>query len=148
MALMLKLYKIPDKTIFRIIFASIIFWNLKYFFLVFQIPYTMFFAPYLEKNSFYSQVNDIKTTTKEFSDFQDEGEISFICDIPEAKVFDIAESIKNFYIVQYAIVPSVLKNDTNNTYVIGVFSKKEKTPNGYKLQKQINKNTYLYKRID
>ena len=148
MALMLKLYKIPDKTIFRIIFASIILWNLKYFFLIFQVPFTMLFVPYLEKNTFYSQVKDIRVSIEDINNFQDEGKVGFVCDIPQDKIFDVESSIRDFYLVQYAIVPSVLKNDIDKEYVIGVFSKKEKTPKGFLLMKKINDNTYLYRRID
>ena len=92
MALMLKLHKIPDKIIFKLIFAGIILWNLKYFFLIFQVPYTMFFAPYIKKNSFYSQVSDIKTAIKDIKDFNDENQVGFICNIQESKVFDIEET--------------------------------------------------------
>lgn len=148
MALMFKLYKISDKIIFRIIFSCILLWNLKYFFLVFQIPFTMFFVPYLEKNKFYSQVSSIREVIKQISDFQDEGTIGFVCNVPESKVFDVSNSIRDFYIVQYAVVPSVLKNDTNKQYVIGVFHKKATIPKGFKLERKINDNTYLYKRIN
>lgn len=148
MALMLKLYKIPDKTIFRLIFACIILWNLKYFFLIFQIPFTMLFVPYLEKNSFYSQISDIKNTIKDVKDFQDEGKIGFVSDTAEANVFDLVDSIRDFYTTQYAIVPAILKNDTNKNYVIGVYAKKEKTLQGFTVVKKINDKTYLYKRID
>lgn len=145
---MLKLYKIPDKTIFRLIFISIIFWNLKYFFLIFQIPFTMLFVPYLEKNSFYSQVSDIKNTIKNINDFQDEGKIGFVSDTAESNVFDFVDSIRDFYTAQYAIVPSILKNDTKKTYIIGVFTKQEKKPKDFIAVKKINNKTYLYKRID
>jgi len=148
MALMLKLYKIPDKTIFRLIFAGIILWNLKYFFLIFQIPFTLLFVPYLEKNSFYSQVNDIKNTIKNIEDFQDNKKIGFVCETPENNVFNITDSIKNFYITQYAIIPAILKNDTEKIYVIGVYTKQEKTPKGFSIVKKINDKTYLYKRTD
>lgn len=148
MALMQKLYKIPDKTIFRLIFASIILWNLKYFFLIFQIPFTMFFVPYLEKNAFYSQISDIKNSISDIQDFQDEGKTGFVSDTAEANVFDLVDSIRDFYTTQYAIVPSILKNDTKKNYVIGVFVKKEKTPDGFSVVKKINDKTYLYKRIN
>ena len=108
----------------------------------------MFFVPYIEKNHFYTQVNDIKNAIRDVKDFHDSGHISFVCDTPTSKVFDLEEPIKNFYIVQYAIVPSILKNDVENSYVVGVFSKKEKVPSGYTKLKQINPNTYLYKRIN
>ena len=128
----MKLYKIPDKFIFRTIFALLILWNLKYFFLIFQIPFTMLFVPYIEKNSFYSQVSDIKNAIKDVKDFQDEGNVGFVSDTLQANVFDVQNSIRDFYIAQYAIVPSVLKNDTEETYAIGVFEKLRKHPQALK----------------
>lgn len=144
----MKLYKIPDKFIFRTIFALLILWNLKYFFLIFQIPFTMLFVPYVEKNNFYSQVSDIKNAVKDVKDFQDEGNVGFVSDTLQANVFDVQNSIRDFYIVQYAIVPSVLKNDTEEAYAIGVFEKTPQTPAGFEEVKKINQNTYLYKRIE
>lgn len=144
----MKLYKIPDKIIFRTIFALLILWNLKYFFLIFQIPFTMLFVPYVEKNSFYSQVSDIKNAVKDVKDFQDEGNVGFVSDTLQANVFDVQNSIRDFYIAQYAIVPSVLKNDTEETYVVGMFEKTLQTPAGFEEVKKINQNTYLYKRIE
>lgn len=145
---MIKLYKIPDKFVFAAIFTLLVLWNLKYFFLIFQIPFTMLFVPYIEKNSFYSQVKDIKTSLESVKDFQDEGKAGFVSDVLQASVFDLENSIRDFYITQYAIIPSVLKNDTEETYVIGVFEKNPQTPKGFEKVKEINKNTYLYKRIE
>lgn len=144
----MKLYKIPDKFIFRTIFALIILWNLKYFFLIFQIPFTMLFVPYIEKNSFYSQVSDIKNAVKDVKDFQDEGKVGFVSDTLQANVFDLEDSIRDFYIIQYAIVPSVLKNDTEETYAVGMFEKTMQTPKGFNEVKKINQKTYLYKRTE
>ena len=50
-----KLHKIPDRFIFRVIFLLIILWNLKYLFLLVQIPFTMLFVDYTGQNIFYSQ---------------------------------------------------------------------------------------------
>ena len=97
---------------------------------------------------FYSQVSDIKNTIKNIEDFHDEGRIGFICDTPEKKVFDFVDSIRDFYTIQYAVVPSVLKNDMEKTYVVGIFTKKEKTPKGFVLVQKINDITYLYKKVD
>lgn len=144
-----KLHKIPDKVIFRTVFALLIFWNLKYFFLIFQIPFTLMFVDYLKENSFYSQVTDIRKAVKVVEGFQDEGKIGFTSDTQQASVFDIQDSIKNFYLAQYAVVPSILKNDTEENYVIGAYEYVEgDTPKGFKLIKKINEKTYLYKRIN
>ena len=88
-----KLHKIPDRFIFRVIFALLILWNLKYLFLIVQIPFTMLFVDYLNSNSFYSQVKDIKSTIVSVKDFQDEGKIGFVSDTQESSVFDLIEHI-------------------------------------------------------
>lgn len=144
----IKLYKIPDKNIFRAIFVIIALWNLKYFFLIAQIPFTLMFAPYFEKNSFYSEMSAIRNETKIIKNFQDEGKIGFVSNIQQANVFDLQESIKAFYIAQYAIVPSVLKNDTDENYVIGSFEKGIVIPQGFKIYKKVDEKNYIFKRIN
>ncbi len=146
-----KLHKIPDRFIFRVIFLLIILWNLKYLFLIVQVPFTMLFVDYLGQNSFYSQVTDIKKAVKDIKDFQDEGKVGFVSDIAQNSVFDIESSIRNFYIAQYAIVPSVLKNDKLENYVIGAYEyvpKKVIAPDGFKIYKKVNDKTYIFKRIE
>ncbi len=146
-----KLHKIPDRFIFRVIFLLIILWNLKYLFLIVQVPFTMLFVDYIGQNSFYSQVNDIKNSVKNIKDFQDEGKVGFVSDTPQNSVFDMEESIKNFYIAQYAIVPSVLKNDKLENYVIGAYENtppKVTVPEGFKIFKKVNNKTYIFKRIE
>ena len=146
-----KLHKIPDRFIFRVIFLLIILWNLKYLFLIVQVPFTMLFVDYLGQNSFYSQVTDIKKAVKDIKDFQDEGKAGFVSDIAQNSVFDIESSIRNFYIAQYAIVPSVLKNDKLENYVIGAYEyvpKKVIAPDGFKIYKKVNDKTYIFKRIE
>ncbi len=146
-----KLHKIPDRFIFRVIFLLIILWNLKYLFLLVQIPFTMLFVDYMGKNAFYSQVKDIKTAVKNIENFQDEGKIGFVSDTPQNSVFDLEPSIRNFYIAQYAIVPSVLKNDKLENYLIGAYENTPKNieiPDGFKIYKKINDKTYIFKRIE
>lgn len=146
-----KLHKIPDRLIFRTIFALLVLWNLKYIFLLVQVPFTMLFVDYMGKNSFYSQVTDIKNTIKGINNFQDEGEIGFVSDTQQGSVFDKEESIKNFYLAQYAVVPSIMKNDTDRTYVIGAYENVPEKINELKahmLFKKINDKTYIFKRID
>lgn len=145
-----ELHKIPDRFIFRVIFLLIILWNLKYLFLLVQVPFTMLFVDYLNQNAFYSQVKDIKTSVKSVDDFQDEGKIGFVSDIPENSVFDEESSIRNFYLTQYAVVPSIVKNDTFEHYVIGAYDTKQNkviVPENFELYKKINDKTYLFKRI-
>ena len=146
-----KLHKISDRFIFRVVFLLIILWNLKYLFLIVQVPFTMLFVDYLGQNSFYSQVTDIKKAVKDIKDFQDEGKVGFVSDIAQNSVFDIESSIRNFYIAQYAIVPSVLKNDKLENYVIGAYEyvpKKVIAPEGFKIYKKVNDKTYIFKRIE
>lgn len=146
-----KLHKISDRFIFRVVFLLIILWNLKYLFLIVQVPFTMLFVDYLGQNSFYSQVTDIKKAVKDIKDFQDEGKVGFVSDIAQNSVFDIESSIRNFYIAQYAIVPSVLKNDKLENYVIGAYEyvpKKVIAPDGFKIYKKVNDKTYIFKRIE
>lgn len=145
-----KLHKIPDRFIFRVIFALLILWNLKYLFLIVQIPFTMLFVDYVNKNVFYSQVKDIKSTILTIKDFQDEGKIGFVSDTQESSVFDYEDSIRNFYLAQYAIVPSILKNDKLENYVIGAYEyvlQKNTAPDNFMTYQKINNRTYLYKRI-
>ena len=147
--MILKIHKIPDKIIFRTIFALLILWNLKYFFLIFQIPFTLMFVDYIKNNAFYSQISDIRNAVKDIKDFQDEGKTGFVSDIAQASVFDIQSSIRDFYLTQYAVVPSVVKNDAQEVYVIAAYDTKQKAAllKGYELVKKINDRTYLYKKV-
>jgi hypothetical protein len=142
------MYKIPDKTIYRVIFALIVLFNLKYFFLIFQVPFTLLFVDYHGKNGMVSDVMRIKNSLKDVKDFQDEGKTGFYSDIKEASVFDSANSIQAFYDVQYAIAPSVLKNDTEEYYVLGWFDKKFFKPDGFEVYKKIDDRFYVFKRIN
>ena len=147
--MILKIHRIPDKIVFRTIFALLILWNLKYFFLIFQIPFTLLFVDYIKGNAFYSQISDIKNAIKDIKDFQDEGKTGFVSDIAQASVFDIQSSIRDFYLTQYAVVPSIVKNDAEEVYVIAAYDTKQKAAllKGYELVKKINDRTYLYKKV-
>ncbi len=147
--MILKIHRIPDKIVFRTIFALLILWNLKYFFLIFQIPFTLLFVDYIKGNAFYSQISDIRNAVKDIKDFQDEGKTGFVSDIAQASVFDIQSSIRDFYLTQYAVVPSVVKNDAQEVYVIAAYDTKQKAVplKGYELVKKINDRTYLYKKV-
>ena len=96
----------------------------------------MLFVDYIKQNSFYTQVFDIRQA------------LGFVSDTPEASVFDIQDSIRDFYLAQYAIAPVVLKNDTDKNYVIGTYQRTPSVPKGFKTVKTINAKTYLYKRIN
>ena len=141
-----KLHKIPDKIFFKSVFLIVILLNLKYFFLPIQIIYTSIAVPYFEKNECYAPVQKIIATTKTIKDFQDEGQVGFVSDIIQSAVFDIKDSIKAYYIAQYAIVPSILKNDTKHKYTIGAVSQEKNIPQNLSIEKEISKNLYILKK--
>lgn len=146
--MILNRHKIQDKIVFRVIFGLLILFNLKYFFLIAQIPFTLVFVDYMSQNEFYSEVTELRSSAKTVSDFYDEGKVGFVSDVNQADVFDLQESIKSFYIAQYALVPLILKNDTEENYVIGKFEKEPKTPACFSVYKKINEKIYIYKRTD
>ena len=141
-----KLHKIPDRVFFYSVFLIAILLNLKYFFLPIQVVYTSIAIPFFEKNNCYAPVQKIISATKEIKDFQDEGEIGFVSDVKKSDIFDIADSIKSYYIAQYAIVPSILQNNTKPQYAIGVFSKEKILPENFSLKKEISENLYILKK--
>lgn len=141
-----KLHKIPDRVIYKAIFLIIALWNLKYFFLPVQVPYTMITQDFIYKNPFYTAVHAIKNNASQIPDFYDEGFTGYFSDTPEALVFDKPDSIRAYYVAQYAVVPSILKNDISHEYVIGSFAKQALLPAGFSIAKKINNNLYIYKK--
>jgi hypothetical protein len=103
----------------------------------------MFAIPFIEKNAFYSSVQNVKVATTSIIDFQDEGKIGFISDVPETSVFDLPESVKDYYISQYAIVPSILRNDIEEKYVLGKYFKSINIPDGFSIEKEISSNSFI-----
>ena len=99
-----KIHKIPDKVFFNAVFLIVILWNLKYFFLPLQVPFTMIAKDFIWQNQFYSAVEAIKNESSKIEGFQDEGQIGFVSDIAQNSIFDLTDTIKSFYIAQYAIV--------------------------------------------
>ena len=143
-----KIHKIPDKVFFNAVFLIVILWNLKYFFLPLQVPFTMIAKDFIWHNQFYSTVEAIKTASLKTEGFQDEGEIGFVSDIAQNSVIDLIDTIKTNYIAQYAIVPYVIKNDLKHKYVIADFEKKKTIPDGFLIEQKINENIYILKRND
>ena len=141
-----KIYKIPDKVIYRAIFLILIAMNLKYFFLPIQVPFTMLTQDFIWKNKFYSSVYDTRNVINNIPDFFDESKTGYASDVQESNVFDYPESIRAFYTAQYALVPSILRNDNNQKYSGGSFEKEVKLPAGFLIDKKINKNLYVLKR--
>lgn len=141
-----KIYKIPDKVIYRAIFLILIAMNLKYFFLPIQVPFTMLTQDFIWKNKFYSSVYDTRNVINKIPDFFDDAKTGYASDVQKSNVFDYPESIRAFYTAQYAVVPSILRNDNNQKYSIGSFEKEVKLPAGFSIDKKINKNLYVLKR--
>ena len=141
-----KIHKIPDKVFFNAIFLIVILWNLKYFFLPLQVPFTMIAKDFIWQNQFYSAVEAIKNESSKIEGFQDEGQIGFVSDIAQNSIFDLTDTIKSFYIAQYAIVPSILKNDLERKYAIADFEKKISVPDGFSVERKVNNNIFILKR--
>ncbi len=141
-----KIHKIPDKVFFKAVFLIVILWNLKYLFLPVQVPFTILTQDFIWKNPFYSSVFALKKAASDIKSFQDEGEIGFVSDEPQNNVFDIPTSIKNFYIAQYAVIPSILKNDTEHEYEIAFFDRNILLPEGFSIVKKINEKLYILKK--
>lgn len=141
-----RIHKIPDRVFFNSIFLIIVLLNLKYFFLPFQVMYTMFAIPFIEKNTFYSSVETIRGATSSIVDFQNERRIGFVSDVPENSVFDLENSVKEYYISQYAIVPAILRNDTEEKYVLSRYFKSVKIPEGFSIVKEITPNSFILKK--
>ncbi|MFA6990112.1 MAG: hypothetical protein WC197_08600 [Candidatus Gastranaerophilaceae bacterium] len=52
----------------------------------------------------------------------DNARVSFISPIPTDYVFENLNSTRDFYIIQFLIVPHLLDNNLDNEYAIGLFS--------------------------
>lgn len=143
-----QIHRISDNVFFKSIFLIVIFWNLKYFFLPLQVPFTLIAKDFIWNNSFYSTVTLVREAASKITDFQDEGQIGFVSDVPQGNIFDQTESIRDFYTVQYAVVPSILKNDKEHNFVVADFEKETDLPVGYTVQSKINKKLYILKKED
>ena len=141
-----RIHKIPDRVFFNSIFLIVVLLNLKYFFLPFQVMYTIWAIPFIEQNAFHSSVEKIRVATTSIADFQDEGKIGFVSDVPETSVFDLENSVKEYYISQYAIVPSILRNDIEEKYILGRYFKSVKIPESFSIVKEISPNSYVLKK--
>lgn len=141
-----RIHKVSDKLLFNAIFLIVIIWNLKYFFLPLQVPFTLVLKDFIWKNQFYSSVEKIKTSVNGIKGFQDEGQVGYISDVSKDSIFDLTDTIKSFYIVQYGIIPSVLKNDLEHKYVIADFEKEVVVPDGFVIEKKVDKNIFVLKR--
>ncbi len=141
-----RIHKLPDRVFFNSIFLIVVLLNLKYFFLPLQVLYTALAIPFIEKNTFYSSVENIRMATSTIVDFYDEGKIGFVSDVPETSVFDLENSVKEFYISQYAIVPAILRNDVEEKYVLGRYFKSIKVPDGFSVIKEISPNSFILKK--
>ncbi len=132
-----------EKTIVRLIFALLILFNIQYIFYIVQIPFTLFFVDYKKYNTMSNEVLLLKNNVQELTK---EHEVGFVSDVKEDNVLLEVSSIKNFYNAQYAIVPAILKNDTEHKYVIGMFDKNTLLEPGLEIYKKLNNNVYILKR--
>lgn len=136
-----------ERTIVRIIWTLLILFNIKYVFYIVQIPYTFFFVDYKNLSSFSKDVALIKNNKGELSK---ERYVGFISDVKPNDVLNKESSVRNFYTAQYAIVPSILENDTGDTeqkYVIGMFEKNTKVHGDFEVYKKLSNKVYIFKKI-
>lgn len=137
--------KIQDKAITKIVLFLAFLLSVKYVPLFIQVPFTLAFVPYREINSFNVRVQPV---LKNNDLFKNRTYVGFYTDVEEQKVFDLERSVDDFYTLQYAIAPSVLVNDTDEKYVIGVFNNNLIKKNNLKMIKQFDKRTYLFERME
>ena len=77
--------------------------------------------------------------------FSRRGKIGFVSDVQQSSVFDLRESIRSFYTAQYAVIPSILKNDTQENFVIASYEKNVILPEGFSIKKRINDKVFILK---
>ena len=76
--------------------------------------------------------------------FKGQKYVGFCTDVEADKVFLQSEPIFDFYAAQYAIVPSVLVNDLDEKYVIGISYQKDFDKKKLKLIKKLDNRTYIF----
>lgn len=79
--------------------------------------------------------------------FKGQKYVGYCTDVKPEQVFLQSEPIFDFYAAQYAIVPSVLVNDIEEKYVIGITYKKEFLKKDLELIKKLDDRTYIFKGI-
>lgn len=132
-----------EKNILRLVYVLLIVFNLQYLLWIIQVPYTFLFDDFRSKSTFASTTQLLKSNIE---NIKDESAVGFLSDTPPVKVFDLVEPIKDFYMVQYAVVPAILKNDTESKFVVGVFHKDVLIDNRLEVYKKINNMIYIFKR--
>lgn len=77
--------------------------------------------------------------------FKGQKYVGFVTEVKPDKVFLTLNSVYDFYSAQYAIAPSVLVNDTDEDFIIGIFDEEKHLPSNLKLYKKLDNRTYVFK---
>lgn len=135
------LKSVPDRLLLGLVFVILFFINFKYVMLLVEIPYTLRFSNFVERNSFYKKMHPVE---QERELFKNEKYVGFVTDIKSDEVFLHEETVKNFYIAQYAVVPSILVTELPKHYVVGIF---DKVPiaRDMKVYKKLTDKIFIYK---
>ncbi len=134
-----------EDSVLKLVFGLLILFNLQYIFWIIQVPYTFLFDDFRSKSMFASTTHLLRAN---IGDIKKESVVGFLSDVQSSKVFDLVEPIKDFYMVQFAVVPAILKNDIEAKYVIGVFNDNTMVDKRLKVYKKINNKMYIFKRSD
>ncbi len=128
----------------EIITYSLLFlFSVQYFPLILQIPYSFFNTNFRHK-SIFSQKAEILENGAGF--LKKEPEIGFVSDVTDDEILLKSDPIMNFYIAQYALVPSIIKKGPDFAYTVGMFDKKPHTEAGISIFKQLSPNIIIFTR--
>lgn len=134
--------KVSDKFVCRLVFLLLFIFSFQYLSLLVKVPFTLIFVPYHQVNMFESKSTVLK---KNREIFKGQKYVGFFTEVKNPDdVFLRSESIFDFYSAQYAIVPSVLVNDIDENYVIGIFYNKEFDNKNMKLYKKLDSRAYVF----
>lgn len=133
--------KISDNFVCGLVFLLLFGFSFQYLSLLVKVPFSLIFVPYRQVNMFESKSAVLK---KNNDFFKGQKYVGYISDVEPDKVFLQSDSIFNFFSAQYAIVPSVLVNDIDEKYTIGIFYKKDFNKKNLKLVKKLDERTYIF----
>lgn len=136
--------KITDDFICKLVFLLLFVFSFQYLSLLVKVPFSLLFVPYRQINMFESKSAVLK---KNRELFKGQKYVGYCTDVKPEQVFLQSEPIFDFYAAQYAIVPSVLVNDIEEKYVIGITYKKEFLKKDLELIKKLDDRTYIFKGI-
>lgn len=133
--------KISDNFVCGLVFVLLFIFSFQYLSLLIKVPFSLLFVPYRQVNMFESKSAVLKKN-RDF--FKGEKYVGYVSDVDSEKVFLQSDSIFDFFAAQYAIVPSILVNDTEEKYVIGIFYGKDFEKKNMKLLKKLDNRTYIF----